>query len=235
MHPLKRLLSKKGRDETGLFIVEGEKFVNEIPLSWNVRKYYFSKSYADAREIRGYERRAECEILRDSIFDSVSDTATPQGILAVCEQRTFELNAALRENCFLILGENLSDPGNIGTLIRTAAAAGADGVVLSKNSGEIYNPKTLRAAAGAVLRIPVITGADLRETVERIKAYADKKPDTQNKNAGRFNTRGVSVYATHPRGEIYPYALNLRKGFCFLIGNEARGLTDEAVELADAG
>jgi len=189
--------------------------VAEIPLDWKVHAYVCSESYAKANP----KRYDPAIIVSDSRFASLSDTVTPQGIMAVCEKRTFTLSDVLShssdENPFLIIGEQLADPGNIGTLIRTAAAAGASGVILSAGSGDIYNPKTIRAAAGAVLRIPVVEGVDLEETIPLLKQ------------------QGITVLAAHLKGAVLPYDLDLQQGLAVLIGNEARGLSDEVSDLAD--
>ena len=210
---LKHLKTKKGRDETGLFIIEGEKFVQEIPDDWHVVQYVTANRYAAVHDISPYENRATCQIVRDSIFDSLADTVSPQGILAVCGQKRFRIGDITPN--FILLGENLNDPGNIGALIRTAAAAGASGVILTAGSGDIYNPKVLRAAAGAVLRLPIVTDADLKETI----AWLSKK--------------NVPTYAAHPRGSVLPYELDLRNNFCLLVGNESHGLSETAAKLAN--
>jgi len=210
---IKALKNKKARDEQGLFIVEGEKMVSEIPLDWKIRTYICSEGHSFGQKT--LHERAECIVVTESLFASLSDTVTPQGILAICEKRQFSLADILSETPFLLIGEHLADPGNIGTLIRTAAAAGADGVILSKNSGDLYNPKTLRAAAGAALRIPVVEGADLTETLSTLKQ------------------RQVMVLAAHLQGEVLPYSLQLQKGCAILVGNEANGLSDNITTQAD--
>lgn len=217
---LKQLKTKKGRDESGLFIIEGEKFVQEIPGSWHVIQYVIANHYAAAHDISPYENRANCTIVKDSIFDSLADTVSPQGILAVCEQNNCEfselLNMYQHAPRFILLGENLNDPGNIGALIRTAAAAGADGVILTAGSGDIYNPKVLRAAAGAVLRLPIVANADLAQTISLLSDIH------------------IPTYAAHPRGEKTPYELDLRSNFCLLVGNESHGISETAAHLAQA-
>ena len=219
---LKHLKTKKGRDESGLFIIEGEKFVQEIPADWHVQQYVIAERYAKAHDISKYHARYD--IVRDSIFDSLADTVSPQGILAVCEQKRFciddmfgEIAGQARNDSgyFVLLGENLNDPGNIGALIRTAAAAGANGVILTTGSGDIYNPKVLRAAAGAVLRLPIVTDAGLTETIALL------------------NKKNVPTYAAHPRGNVLPYELDLRNNFCLLVGNESHGISDTAAKLAN--
>lgn len=218
MREIKKLKTKKGRDESGLFTIEGEKFVQEIPPSWHVVQYIAAKHYADTHDLSRYEMRTKCEIVRDSIFDGLADTVSPQGILAVCEQKHLKLNELFGTDTlyFFLLGESLNDPGNIGALIRTAAAAGANGVILTAGSGDIYNPKVLRAAAGAVLRLPIVTNVDLSEAIAALKQ------------------KNIPTYAAHPRGEKPPYHLNLQDNFCLLVGNESHGISQTAQNLADA-
>ena len=143
--------------------------------------------------------------------------------MAVCEKRIFNFSDLLKEDLlqgsskkpFLLIGELLSDPGNIGTLIRTAAAACASGVILSEGSGDIYNPKVIRASAGAVLRIPVVEGVNLNEVIPALKG------------------QGIKILAAHLQGAVLPYDLDLKQALAVLIGNEARGLSEKVSDLAD--
>lgn len=213
---IKQLKTKKGRDETGFFIIEGTKFVEEIPLQWQVLQYAVSQSYSDCYDISFFENRAPCTILRDSIFNGLADTVSPQGILAVCKKHEFSFADLLgNEPKFILLGENLNDPGNIGTLVRTAVAAGACGVILTHGSSDIYSPKVLRASAGAVMRIPFLVEAHLEDVAVMLKKH------------------NIPIYAAHPHGGKSPYNLNLSTNACILIGNESHGLSDKALELAN--
>jgi len=216
MRELKPLKTKKGRNETGLFLVEGEKFVMEIPTNWEIQRYVMAKRFADGRDLSPYKERAPIEIVRDSLFDSLADTVTPQGIIAVCKQKQYKLDQLLSPGGFILIGECLNDPGNIGNLIRTAAAAGTAGVILSAGSGDIYNPKVIRAAAGASLRIPIITDAVLTSII------------------GQLKQAGYSIYAAHTRGDTLPYSLDLQGSFCWLVGSESHGISDETAALAGA-
>ena len=219
MRQLKQLKTKKGRDETGLFIVEGEKFVSEIPPQWHITRYVATERFAASRDLSMYKNRAPIEVIKDSQFDSISDTVTPQGILAICKQTFWSIADLLthaKPNGFLLFGEHLNDPGNIGALVRTVAAAGACGMILSKNSGELYNPKVVRAAAGALLRLPIVTDVDAHETIAALR------------------DAGYATYAAHLHGDVLPYGLNLKNKFCFLVGNESHGLSPKTATLADA-
>ena len=216
MREFRHLKTKKGRDESGLFIIEGEKFVSEIPDDWEIIKYVFSQRYASRSSMTSYHQRAPIEVVRDSLFSGLSDTVTPQGIIAVAKQKIWQFDQIALIGGFVLLGENLNDPGNIGTLIRTAAAAGAAGMILTKGSGDIYNPKVLRASAGAALHLPVVENVDITDAVNRL---------TQ---------KGYATYAAVVDGDTLPYDLDLQKDFCWLVGNESHGLTQEAIALSDA-
>ena len=215
MSKLKQLQTKKGRDESGLFIVEGEKFVAEIPENYKIHSYYVSQKYADTHDLSLLKKRARVDVLSDKLFNEAASTITPQGIIAVCEQMRRQASNILTFGGFVLLCEEFGDPGNTGTLIRTAAAAGAGCVILTKGSCELYNPKVIRSAAGAALRLPIVQEADINEVFRTLKESR------------------ISIYAAHPRGDILPYKLDLKKDFCLMIGNEARGLSKTAINNAD--
>lgn len=212
---IKQLKTKKARDILGLFMVEGAKFVDEIPPHWHVLQYVVAERYEKSHDISHYQHRATTVTVRDTIFDGLADAATPQGVIALCQKQEFTLEQILQKSPRLILlGENLNDPGNIGALIRTAAAAGAGGVILTLGSGDIYNPKVLRAAAGAVLRLPFVVNADLAQV------------------AAALTHSGIPIYAAHPRGTQTPYGLDFKGDACILVGHESHGISDTAAALA---
>lgn len=213
---LNGLKIKKNRDKEGVFIAEGLRFVSEIPADWVVEAYAVSESFAAENDLSGYKKRAELLRLPDALFSSVCDTENPQGILAVCKKMKWDMEQVFAKKApFLLLAEGMNDPGNLGTLIRTADACGADGVFLSKGSVDLYNPKVLRATMGSLFHVPVFQNIDLHEMAERLR------------------TAEIPLYAAHLRGNMYPYALNLADSCAFLIGNEARGLSDDAAVLCD--
>lgn len=215
---IESLKNKKDRDKTGLFVVEGERFVLEIPNNIKVDMFAVSESYYKNNDIEKFENIASVFVLSDNVFKFCADTENPQGILAVCEK--FEKNpqdvvSSKKENGFYIIAEELNDPGNLGTIIRTADAARADGIFLTKGSVDLYNPKVLRSTMGAIFHINIFQNCDVAETVELLKE------------------NNISIYAAHLKGEKYPYSLDLKKGTAFFIGNEARGLSYKATSLCD--
>lgn len=204
----------KLRDEQGVFLAEGVKMYLEAPPE-SIRKVYVSKSLYDERGA-AFCGGHDAEILDDRVFAAASDTKTPQGVICLVEQRRCRLEELLSsEHPFLMVLENIQDPGNLGTILRTAEGAGADGVILSRDCVDIYNPKTIRSTMGSVYRVPFL--------------YADSLPDI----LARLKERGIRTYAAHLQGKAFYDQEDYRQGTAFLIGNEGNGLTDSLSRLAD--
>ena len=213
---LNGLKIKKNRDKEGVFVAEGLRFISEIPVDWNVEAYAVSDTFVRENDISEYEEKAEVLCLPDTLLATVCDTENPQGILAICKKLGWDEDTVFaKEKPFFILAEELNDPGNLGTVIRTADACGADAVFLSKGSVDLYNPKVLRSTMGSMFHIPVFQNVDLNELSMKLK-----------KNS-------ISLYAAHLKGDTYPYGLDLTDSCAFIIGNEARGLSDGAADLCD--
>ncbi|MDR3090595.1 MAG: RNA methyltransferase [Clostridiales bacterium] len=201
------LKHKKYRDKTGLFIAEGEKILREIPES-ALERLIVSES-------RAGERGANCPatIVSDGIFAGLSNSQTPQGRLALCRKLNYSLEDF--SDCFIIMCENLRDPGNLGTIMRTARALGAGGLILLKGSADAYNPKTVQAAAGAHFALPFLENAGLTEVIRRLK------------------TAGWRIAAAVSSGGIAPREADFTGKIAIMIGNEGAGLTRAALEAAD--
>lgn len=213
---LNGLKIKKNRDKEGVFVAEGLRFISEIPVDWTVEAYVVNDAFANENDISCYEKKADVLCLPDALFASVCDTENPQGILAICKKLDWDENAVFtKEKPFFILAEELNDPGNLGTVIRTADACGADAVFLSKGSVDLYNPKVLRSTMGSMFHVPVFQNVDL------------------NKISKKLKENNIPLYAAHLRGDLYPYSLDLERACAFIIGNEARGLSDDAADLCD--
>lgn len=212
---LKLLSEKKHRDRLNLFIADGLRFVSEIPDDMKVEKMIFSSSFVLKNDISAFKKRTKCYEVSDRLFREISETESPQGIMAVCEKMDFDTEKIIRKDGFYIIAEELNDPGNLGTIIRTAYAAGVDGVILSKGSVDLYNPKVLRSTMGAIFKIPIIQNADIEYIISVMK---NKK---------------INIYAAHLKGKTYHYNLDLRHGCAFMLGNEARGLSDKSAAMCD--
>lgn len=212
------LKSAKGRKKTGLFIVEGIKAIREIGSKWQLDSLIYTENSEAIveEELHDFHPVSKRLLVADKVFEYLTDTVTPQGILAVVHQKVWDIKETLHNEApFLILLDQLQDPGNLGTIIRTADAAGADGVILSSNSVDVYNPKIVRATMGSLFHLPVISKVDIKETIEALQQHH------------------IGVYAAHLKGASYPYEVDFNKGTAILIGNEGKGLDNEIADLAD--
>ena len=222
---IQQLLKKsKIRREEGLFVAEGIKMFREAPAD-RIEKIYLSASFAEKgiwKEIlkeKGMEKKEEfTEIVEDKVFKGISDTVTPQGVLCLVRIRNWDLEELIPENKepLLMILEDLQDPGNLGTILRTGEGAGVTGIILSKNTVDIYNPKVIRSTMGSVYRMPLYYTTSIQE---EILPWLRKK--------------GVTGYAAHLEGKNSYDREDYTKGTAFFIGNEGNGLSRELSEKAD--
>lgn len=209
-------LQKKSKEryEKGMFVVEGIKMFVEIPKDMVVKAYTTSRFFDDNKELF---KDIEYEFVSESVFEQMSDTKTPQGILALVKMKKYTIADIVKGDApFIMIIENLQDPGNLGTILRTGEGAGISGILITDNSVDIYNPKVIRSTMGSIFRIPVVYTKNLHQDMEFIK---------------RFN---VEIYAAHLKGKSNYTECNYKKGTAFIIGNESRGITDETAEVADS-
>lgn len=210
-------LQKKSRirNQEGVFIAEGSRMVGETPKESLVRLYVSETYYKKhEEELKKYNRQPE--VLTDTVFAYVSDTKTPQGILAVVRQMEYTMEEITgKGNPHILVLDNLQDPGNLGTIFRTAEAAGVTGILMSGDCVDIYNPKTIRSTMGAVYRMPFLYVEDMIEGIDSLK-----------KN-------NICVYAAHLDGKNSYDKEDYCSGTAFLIGNEGNGLRPEVAEKAD--
>lgn len=211
--------SARERREAGIFLTEGFKMFEEAPEE-SIRQVYVSEEilgHIDARpETARKLKDVEYETVAGEIFGKMSDTRTPQGILCVMERPVYSLEQMLQaENPLLMVLEDLQDPGNLGTIIRTGEAAGVTGVIMSGGTVDLFNPKTIRATMGSVFRVPFL--------------YVDDMPQT----IGALRRGGIHTYAAHLEGETYYDGVSLREPTAFLVGNEGNGLTRETAAQAE--
>ena len=204
----------KQRREESLFVVEGLKMVMEAPEDMLVR-VYATESFLSGHE--DVILKTEPETVSENVMSAMSDTISPQGILAVVKQPSYDVKKLTdgTENPLFILLENLQDPGNLGTILRTAEGAGVTAVIMSSDTVDIYNPKVIRSTMGSIYRVPFVYTENLSETVEWLKSA------------------GVNIYAAHLAGVKDYDEADYSHASGFLIGNEAKGLSDEISAKAD--
>lgn len=210
----------KKRREENCFLAEGIKMLREAPESW-IREIFLTnealyKLQKEEAETFQKINRTGYELLSDEVMKRASDTQTPQGVITVLDRPSYEPDELLAdsEGTFLLL-ENLQDPGNLGTIVRTGEGAGVRGIIMTADTVDIFNPKTIRSTMGSVYRVPFIYVETLTEVVEKMKE------------------KNIPVYAAHLKGQKNYYEFDYRKGCAFLIGNEGKGLKKETADLAD--
>lgn len=245
---IRALRNKSGRNERGLYFIEGARFVAEalnefvvaaerpytdsgnMPVSTSVNspasgmpdiKYVaVSDSFVSGD---GYEsivkpcldRGVKVYSLTDRLFESVSDTMNPQGVLAVLGMKKERLeDAALRDGILVIL-DGIRDPGNMGTIVRTADAAGCSGIIVTDGCVDLYNPKVLRSTMGSVFHLPVLHCGSTTEAVDICRR------------------KGFLICASHMEGSVSIYDADLSGNVAVVIGSEAEGVCDEVLRNSD--
>lgn len=160
-HVISLLSKARERKKNKEYVVEGVRMVSEVPADLLVKIYMSERFHSNNPEYvhelvkkQGISSDS-IEIVADNVFDRMSQTQTPQGIMAVVRMKDSSISDMLTDNPLLILVENLQDPGNLGTILRMGEGAGVTGVVMSSNTVDIYNPKTIRSTMGSIFRVPL--------------------------------------------------------------------------------
>lgn len=209
----------KERREADIFLTEGFKMFREAP-SEQIGEVYLSadalkKANTDSAikeklQLTGYET------VSDEVFRRMSDTKTPQGILCVMKRPSYSIEQMVgHSEPLLILLEGLQDPGNLGTILRTGEGAGATGVIIDRETVDIFSPKTIRATMGSIFRIPFTCVESLGGVMKILRE------------------KNVCIYAAHLSGETYYDRCCFNAGTAFLIGNEGNGLSHGLTAQAD--
>lgn len=199
------LNKKKYRDEYKLFFVEGMKSVKEaIDFNWDIECIIYSPEMID------YDLNIEGIKVSREILCKISDTVTPQGIIAVCKIKDNEVESLKGKKRVLFL-DKVQDPGNVGTIIRTADAFGFDGIVLAKECADPYSPKVVRSTMGSIFHIPIVRDVNVEELKDlNMKIYSS------------------SLYASKNVKDV-----KLEENAILVIGNEGNGITEETKKLTD--
>ncbi|PYY57432.1 RNA methyltransferase [Curtobacterium sp. MCSS17_011] len=232
------LAKKDVRAETGLFLLEGPQAVREaLEYAPELLRELYVTPTAAARYALD-DAPVDTWFVTEQVLDAMADTVTPQGVVAVCQQFPTSVKDVFPDRAASAAGreargasdeqaalpglvailEEVRDPGNAGTIIRAADAAGADAVVLTGRSVDPYNPKVVRSTTGSLFHVPVSVGVTLADTIERAKAL------------------GYTVLAADVSGDDLPVvrAEGMLDGpTAWVFGNEARGLTADDLALVD--
>ncbi|MFU0826130.1 MAG: SpoU-sub-bind domain-containing protein [Lachnoclostridium sp.] len=208
----------KARAEQKAFVTEGIKMFEEAKAGGNLIKAYISETFYEekSKEDSDYFRGFAYEVVSDKVLKEASETLTPQGILAIVRKPEYCLKDILSNpKANLLLLEDIRDPGNLGTIVRTAEGAGITGIILTKTSVDMYNPKVVRSTMGSIYRMPFVYVEDFKGTLCQIKK------------------KNIAIYAAHLKGEKAYDEIDYKDKCGILIGNEANGLSDEIAALAD--
>lgn len=224
----------KERKKDRVFLAEGIKMFEEAPTDW-ICEVYLSETMAARLSVHPHPsnieetpkeqfpdfkeklQQAKYEVVKDDIFVRMSDTQAPQGILMVLKQPVYHIEELLQHpNPLFLVVENLQDPGNLGTIIRTGEGAGITGVFLSSRTVDIFNPKTIRATMGSVYRVPFLYVTDMSKIMDCLREH------------------GIRTYAAQPLGAQSYDSFSFCGPTAFLIGNEGNGLTEELSDSADS-
>lgn len=213
----------KARKEADVFVIEGMKMLREAPVL-QVREVYVTGRFLDkaTEEDKEILWRYGAEEVSDDVMKKMADTQTPQGVLAVVSQYHYTEEEVLEgynkddegAKPLILILENIQDPGNLGTMLRSGEGAGVTGVILSKGSADIYNPKVIRSTMGSIFRMPFIYVENLAEMIKKLSA------------------NGINTYAAHLKGTKNYDEFDYTKPTAFLVGNEGNGLTKETADAA---
>lgn len=217
MRAVAKLAKKDARSKTGLFLLEGPQAVEE---ALRFRPELLVESFATKDAVERYpELTAGAHLVTPHVLEAMADTVTPQGVIAVCRQFPVAIEEVLRAAPRLVaVLEEVRDPGNAGTIIRAADSAGADAVILTGRSVDLYNPKVVRATTGSIFHVPVAIVSSLGTALDGLRGV------------------GLQVLAADIKGDDL---LEVRRSggldapTAWLFGNEAHGLSDTDLALAD--
>lgn len=221
--------SSKYRKEENVFIVEGIRMFREIPAS-DIKEVYMTEDFFNKyreesifKEMRMLDPHDDiskkiprnCELVSEQVMEKMTDTVTPQGVVAVVKRPSYSTTSIMEnEAAFILFLEDIQDPGNLGTMFRTAEAAGVSGIIMSAGTVDVYNPKVVRATMGSIFRMPFAYTNDIKESIKLVK---------QN---------GYQVHAAALEGADSCYNKNYNGKVAVIIGNEGNGLKKDTIDEA---
>ncbi|MBR6444802.1 MAG: RNA methyltransferase [Firmicutes bacterium] len=211
-----KLAQKKYRDRLSCYLIEGENLVSEaVDSGQDIQQIVISDDAGiDPELMKKVEAYGGTVFMKGSLFEKAAQTENSQGILAVVSKAPEPENFAPDRSNILIL-DKLQDPGNLGTIIRTADAAGYGGIIAVKGTGDIYSPKVVRATAGSLFRVPVVYADTEKDALELAKA------------------RGKKVFCTSFDTDRMYYDADMSKDAAIVIGNEGNGVSETFIKEAD--
>lgn len=203
----RQLKLKKGRKKSGLFLLEGIRLIEEALMAGYPLEFAFVLEGLSNKLVEELSQTCPTFSLAPQLFASIAETEHPQGIVAVARQRKLNLEDLIQApgEDMLMVVDGVQDPGNLGTIIRTADAAGAGGVVLTKSTVDPFNSKTVRASMGSILRCRLVAGQSPMEAADWL------------------GDRGYQLVVGHVGADRYYYELDYSGKVAVVVGNENSG------------
>jgi len=213
---IKKLKERRFRDKEGLFILEGFRLIEEaIKANMEIENIIISKDYEQKFQeflLNNIDLNKKTFFLANNLFMQLSSTENPQGIIAVVKKKN---NQKTLKGDFYLICDKVQDPGNLGTIIRTAHAAGVNGIILTKGTVDIYNDKTIRSTMGSIFYIPIFYDDENYSIIRSLKED------------------GFSLVATSLAESKNFFEEDLKGKTILAVGNEGNGISNELFELAD--
>ena len=215
---IKKLKDKKERDQSNEYIIEGIKLIKEaIQENAKIKQIIICDDCERTESIEKdsmYEiAKQNCIYVTNKVFNSITEVTNPQGILAIIEKQNKEEQIDTTQEIILAL-DDIQDPGNLGTILRTADSIGLTQILVSKGTADCYNPKVVRSTMGAIFRVKIIECEDLEKTLKEMKKHKYE----------------ITVTSLQTENSIYDINYNKK---AVVIGNEANGVRKEIQDMAD--
>lgn len=215
---IRKLKDKKYRDENNEYIVEGVKLIEEaVKENVKIKKVIIcedtTKTYEIPTNVMLEIAKYDCIYVTEKIFKTITQVTNPQGIMAIVEKEAENIEIDFTQDIIVVL-DDVQDPGNLGTILRTIDSIGLTQIIVSKGTADAYNAKVVRSTMGAIFRIKIIEVDNLKETIKKIKKHHFK----------------LMVTSLQTENSIYNIDFNKK---IIVIGNEANGVSQEIQEMAD--
>ena len=215
---IKKLKDKKYRDESKEYIIEGVKLIEEaVKENAKIKKIIIcedtTRTYEIPTNIMLGRAKYECVYVTDKIFNSITQVTNPQGIMAIIEKNSNDAEIDFTQDIIVAL-DDVQDPGNLGTILRTVDSIGLNQIIVSKETADAFNPKVVRSTMGAIFRVKIIEVDNLQDTIKQIKKHHFK----------------LMVTSLQTDNSIYDIEFKKK---IIVIGNEANGVSNEIQNIAD--
>ena len=215
---IKKLKDKKYRDENNEYIIEGVKLIEEaVQEKAKIKKVIIcddtTRTYEIPTNVMLEIAKYECVYVTDKIFSSITQVTNPQGVMAIIEKNTENQEIDYSEDIIVAL-DNVQDPGNLGTILRTVDSIGLKQIIVTKDTVDAFNSKVVRSTMGAIFRIKIIETADLAQSIKEMRKHHFK----------------LMVTSLQTDNSIYDIEFNKK---IIVIGNESNGVSKEIQDMAD--